>query len=206
MQMQNNAIIQYMQNGVTWENLKVIPSPFRDGLFKRALDRFSERPVSIFQIGAIETFEDKFRMGSGWSDIWFGSYTKKFGGEYYVADINVDHIANSHFLANSLGHKVNLRIGDGLHGLQQVPRCDIYYLDGADISQTPDAHEQTLNQLIAVEKIAKSALGTVSVLVDDVPTKALDLIKYLEEKGIEYEKLPEFGSGMIYLENINGTN
>ncbi len=207
MQMQNSAIIQYMQNEVTWDNLKVIPPPFRDSLFKRALDRFKGKPVDIFQIGAIETFEDKFRMGSGWSDIWFGSYTKKFGGEYYVADINVDHIANSFFLANSLGHRVNLRIGDGLDSLQQVSRCGVYYLDGADISQTPDAHVQTLNQFIAVEKIAKSSEGdTVSVLVDDVPTKALDLIKYLDEKGIDYEKLPEFGSGMLYVENINGTN
>ena len=207
--MQNNVIIECMERDVTWDNLVVQPCPFRDSLFKRALEAFDERPVNIFQIGAIETFEDKFRMGSGWSDLWFGSYVKKFGGNYYVADINIDHIANSLFLANAIGYQCNARVGDGLVSMQKpLPVtetskwCDLYYLDGADISQSSDAHQQTLQQFKVVEKIANSRLkhtiGAVSVLVDDVPTKALDLIKYLDENGISYEKLPQFGSGMIY--------
>ena len=196
--MQNNAIIEYMQHEVTWDNLVSQPSPYRDSLFKRVLDRFNQQPVNIFQIGAIETFEDKFRMGSGWSDLWFGSYTKKFGGNYYIADINVDHIANSLFLANALGHQCNARIGDGHYSMQQTMACDLYYLDGADISQSSDAHQQTLEQFKIVEEIANNTKQAVSVLVDDVPTKALDLIKYLDEKGTSYEKLPQFGSGMLY--------
>ncbi len=201
--MQNNAIIEYMKRDVTWDNLVVQPCPFRDSLFKRALEAFNERPVNIFQIGAIETFEDKFRMGSGWSDLWFGSYVKKFGGNYYVADINIDHIANSLFLANAVGYQCNARVGDGLDSMQQAHVCDLYYLDGADISQSSDAHQQTLEQFKVVEKIANSVgvgLGrpAVSVLVDDVPTKALDLIKYLDKNDISYEKLPQFGSGMLY--------
>jgi len=197
--MQNNAIIEYMKQDVTWDNLAVQPLPFRDSLFKRALEAFDEQPVNIFQIGAIETFEDKFRMGSGWSDLWFGSYVKKFGGNYYVADINIDHIANSLFLANAMGYQFNARVGDGLVSMQQAHACDLYYLDGADISQSSDAHQQTLEQFKVVEKIANSRPeSAVSVLVDDVPTKALDLIKYLEANDISYEKLPQFGSGMIY--------
>lgn len=199
--MESNAIVQYMQSNVTWDTLTVMPCPYRDSLFKRVLNTFNGRSVNIFQIGAIETFEDIYRKGSGWSDIWFGSYIKKFGGNYHVADINVDHIANSLFLANGVGYQCNARIGDGLEAMQQAPVCDFYYLDGADIAQSSDAHQQTLEQFKVVEKIALgSGVHTrdVSVLVDDVPTKALDLVKYLDENDISYEKLPQFGSGMIY--------
>lgn len=194
--MQCQEVIKYLQEEVTWETLVANGPPFRDNLFKSVLDSFWGSPVNIFQIGAIETFEDKFRMGSGWSDLWFGLHAQKFGGEYHVADINVDHAANSLFLANTLRYRVNIGIGDGLDRLQKVEPCGIYYLDGADISQTPDAHQQTLRQFMA---IVCSAKGRTVVLVDDVPTKALDLIEYLDSSGIKYDNLPQYGSGMLVI-------
>ncbi len=51
----------------------------RDYIFDWALNEFEQKPVKIFQIGAIETFRTEWRMGSGWSDIIFGKYIKQYG-------------------------------------------------------------------------------------------------------------------------------
>ncbi|MHA2401417.1 MAG: hypothetical protein ACXADH_00380 [Candidatus Kariarchaeaceae archaeon] len=163
----------------------------RDPLFREILESCIPNPVRVFQIGATESLKSAFRIGSGWSELFWGHYVKSYGGSVTVVDINMDHIAHSSFLANHLKYPVEYLFGDGGEVIKEG--YDIYYLDGADISQVPDAHIQTLNQFKAIEHTASI------VLVDDAPTKAEELIKYLDEKGIDYERY-EFGNGMLKID------
>ncbi len=163
----------------------------RDGLFKEILDSFNEQPIKVFQIGAIESLENKFRIGSGWSDLFFGVYIKKYGGTLVVVDICLNHIANSSFVSSQIGYETNFIFGDANNFISTG--YDIYYLDGADISYAEDAYEQTLSQFKKIE-------GTNSVvLVDDAPSKGKALLDYLKQKNIPYT-YHNFGSGMIKID------
>ena len=62
----------------------------RDVIFGNILKHLKPNPLSIFQVGAIETFNSNWRIGSGWSDIIFGKYMKENGGELTVVDINLE--------------------------------------------------------------------------------------------------------------------
>lgn len=163
----------------------------RDSLFTEILQSFMPNPIKVFQIGATESLSTRFRLGSGWSELFWGHYVKQYGGSVTVVDINMDHIAHSSFLANQLKYPVQFLFGDGAEVIKEG--YDIYYLDGADIKQVPDAHTQTLNQFKAIEHTDSI------VLVDDVPTKAKELIEYLKEKGINYERYP-FANGMMKID------
>lgn len=163
----------------------------RDSLFKEVLDSFNGQPIKIFQIGAIESLEDKFRVGSGWSDMFWGLYIKKYGGAIVVAEMNLNHIANSSFLAQQLSYETNFIFGDANNFISKG--YDIYYLDGADISYAADAYEQTLNQFKKIEN------ENCVVLVDDLPSKGKLLLDYLKEKNIPYTTY-DFGSGMIKID------
>jgi hypothetical protein len=158
-----------------WVDVGTIP---RDELFKEVLESFDGKPLKIFQIGAIESLSSEYRIGSGWSEMFWGDYINTYGGELTIVDINIDHIAHSNFLANNLKYPVFLHIQDAIDVIDEG--YDLYYLDGADISQTPDAHEQTLNQFKKIENTRSV------VLVDDAPTKAELLRAYLEDNNIEY--------------------
>lgn len=171
-----------------WTGYKTIP---RDEIFVNVLESFNGKPLRIFQVGAIESLHSTYRIGSGWSELFFGDYVKKNGGELTVVDINIDHISHSNFLANNMKYQVFLYVEDAINIIDES--YDIYYLDGADISQTPDAHQQTLNQFKKIENTASV------VIVDDVPTKAELLVEYLEEKGIEYENHSN-ANGMITID------
>lgn len=187
--------IATLLNGGDFEDLSMINPIFadraRDPLFKEVLQCFEGKPIKVFQIGATESLKTPFRIGSGWSELFFGNHVKKYGGTVTVADINMDHIAHSSFLANHLKYPVEYLFGDGGEVIKEG--YDIYYLDGADISQVPDAHTQTLNQFKAIEHTASI------VLVDDAPTKAEELIKYLDEKGVAYNRY-EFANGMLKID------
>lgn len=166
-------------------------SVVRDPLFKEVLESFQEKPIKVFQIGAIESLENKYRIGSGWSDMFFGSYIKKYGGMLTIVDMCLNHIANSSFLCNQIGYETNFILGDANNFI--CPGYDIYYLDGADISYARDAYNQTLSQFKKIENTNSV------VLVDDVPTKGRTLVDYLIEKKIPYTN-HNFGSGMIKID------
>lgn len=168
----------------------------RDELFINVLDSFHNQPIKVFQVGAVESLSSVFRIGSGWSELFWGSYIKKNLGELHVVDINLDHLAHSGFLASSQGYQANLSMGDAIDFI--VPGFNIYYLDGADINQSSDAYQQTLNQFKKIE-------GSNSiVLVDDVPTKAKALIEYVnpisEEKGWHVKIYENYGNGMMTID------
>ncbi len=151
-------------------------SAMRDHIFKEVLGQFIPNAVTVFQVGAIETFETKFRSGSGWSDIIFGEYISAYGGLLKVVDINLDHIANSTYAALKMGYEISTSLGDAVEFI--VPGFDIYYLDGAD---EPLGNSQTLEQFKKIE-------GTDCVVfVDDVPTKGQLLLPHLEEMGYHYD-------------------
>lgn len=167
-------------------------NPFvRDSLFKELLDSFNGRPIKIFQIGAIESLENKFRIGSGWSDLFFGVYIKKYGGTLVVVDTCLNHIANSSFISSQIGYKTSFILQDANSLISAG--YDIYYLDGADISYATDAYEQTLLQFKKIEDTNCVAI------VDDVPSKGKILLDYLKQKGIPYT-YHNFGSGMIKID------
>ncbi len=195
--LENYNYTMYLMQGLDFKDLsiftdlKAIP---RDGLFEEVLASFDEKPVKVFQIGAIESLQTQYRIGSGWSELFWGDYIKKHGGEMTVVDINMDHVAHSSFMSNNFKYAVNFYVEDAINVIDES--YDIYYLDGADISQTPDAHLQTLNQFKAIEK-TKSM-----VIVDDVPTKAKLLVEYLEENNIEY-KNHDNANGMITIDLRN---
>jgi hypothetical protein len=162
----------------------------RDELFINVLKSFNKKePLSIFQVGAIESLEVKFRIGSGWSELFFGSYVNTYGGEIFIADINLNHITNSYFMSSNLEYKTNLFIGDAIDVIKDS--YDIYYLDGAD---EPLGNDQTLQQFKKI-KDSKSV-----VIIDDVPTKGQSLLPYLRKEGINYEEFPNCGSGMIVID------
>lgn len=163
----------------------------RDPLFKEVLNSFDGKPIKVFQIGAIESLENKFRIGSGWSDMFWGLYIKKYGGALVVAELCLNHIANSNFLAQQLGYETSFIFGDANNFISSG--YDIYYLDGADISYAADAYDQTLQQFKKIEN------ENCVVLVDDLPTKGKTLLNYLKEKNIPYTTY-NFGSGMAKID------
>jgi hypothetical protein len=174
---------------------KELSCVFRDCVFKEILDSFEEKPVKVFQVGAIESLQNQFRLGSGWSDIFWGDYIKKNGGRLIIADIDLDHIANSSFMAQKLKYNADFYICDAIYVIGEG--FDIYYLDGADINQTNDAHNQTLEQFKAIENTNSI------VLVDDVPTKAKELKQYVLNKAEEMGWiLKEYsqGNGMMTID------
>lgn len=183
----------------------------RDWLFENILKSdFKNRPLRVFQVGAIESLETKFRIGSGWSELFWGEHIKEHGGELHVCDINLNHIAHSHFAASNLGYHVNLHVSDASERLKimfpeddksvaQLP-FDLYYLDGAD---EPHGNQQTLDQFNLVE--SHNAL----YLVDDVPTKGQMLLKYLELKYGEISDIVTHyncGNGMMLIDLREVTN
>lgn len=168
----------------------------RDELFLQVLESFNKKPVKIFQVGAIESLSTQFRIGSGWSELLWWDYLEANGGGLTVVDINLNHIAHSSWLhENTLIETADTEVvyicGDAHKHISEG--YDIYYLDGADINQSPDAHIQTLNQFIKIEH-TKSV-----VIVDDVPTKAQELIKYLDSKDILYTH-HDHANGMIKID------
>jgi len=102
----------------------------RDKVFYEVLKMFNEEPIKILQVGAIETFDAQFRFGSGWSDIFFGDYIKKHGGELTVCDINLDHLANSITSASLLDYSVHTILARAEAVMK--PEYDLYYLDGGN--------------------------------------------------------------------------
>ena len=192
-------------SGVDHEDVSLFEPPeirelFRDRVFKEILESFNGQPVKVFQIGAIESLKNVFRLGSGWSDIFWGNYIKENGGELCIVDLDLDHIANSNFIAQQLKYAVNIHFGDGGNIIKEG--FDIYYLDGADISYAENAHEQTLEQFKKIEHTNSM------VLVDDVPTKAQRLKEYVTSKAEEKGwKIKEYncGNGMMTVD-LRGCN
>lgn len=105
----------------------------RDVIFKQVLDSFNGKSLEILQVGAIETFNSAWAHGSGWSDVIFSRYIKKYGGNLTVVDIDLDHIANSLFLSNVLRYASNLTV---MHSnaidIDWLRPYNIYYLDGGN--------------------------------------------------------------------------
>jgi hypothetical protein len=163
-------------------------STVRDRIFHEVLESFGGQPVNIFQVGAIESFALRFRVGSGWSDVTFGKYIREHGGSLDIVDIDLDHIANSALAAHTMKYSAELKYGDAIHHIKEG--YDIYYLDGADV---PLGNAQTLEQFKKIEN-TKSV-----VLVDDITTKAVHLIEYLKEKRISFVT-HDVGNGMITID------
>lgn len=114
---------------------EIIDFPTRDPVLKSVLSLFSNGPVNVFQIGAIETFETEWRIGSGWADLIWGDYIKKNGGSLAIADLSLTNLAHSTLAAVQLGyvdHLVTLH-GDAIEYIEEG--YDIYYLDGSDDPQ-----------------------------------------------------------------------
>ena len=156
----------------------------RDPVIRYVLDLFNNDSVKIFQVGGIESLQTQFRWGSGWSDTIFGAYIKEFGGSLTVADINLDHLANSSFIAERLGYDIRLELGDAIENISKD--YDIYYLDGADGDL---GDRQTLDQFKKIEN-TKSV-----VLIDDIKSKAVSITQYLKFKKIKFETHHGFGNG-----------
>jgi len=162
----------------------------RDPVIQYVLDLFDGTPVRIFQVGGIESLQTHFRWGSGWSDTIFGGYIKETGGSLTIADIDLDHLANSAFLADWLGYKIHLELGDATESISED--YDIYYLDGADGDL---GDKQTLEQFKKIENTNSV------VLVDDIKSKAVSLMEYLKSKKIKFKLHREFGNeGMITID------
>ena len=159
----------------------------RDPVFLWCLDKFDSRPVKIFQVGAIETFNSNWRIGSGWSDLIFGQYIKENGGSLTVADIDLDHLANSHYAAAMMKYEVNLIHDDA--GKCMPDDCDIYYLDG---SNDP---KETFDQYLDIKDL------NAIVIVDDFKIKGTLLKNHLEENNIGY-LLFNVANEVAVIENI----
>jgi len=156
----------------------------RDSIFQKVLSSFDNRPVDIFQVGAIETFDERWRYGSGWSDIIFGNYIKKNGGSLNICDINLDNIANSHFMAYHLGYNINFELADASEIIGKK-EYDIYYLDGGnDPKETQDQYE-------------KITAAKCVIIIDDLFIKGTTLMKNVE---ITYKYQVANGVGLIVRE------
>ena len=142
----------------------------RDQVFIDILKSFEGAPIKVFQVGAIETFEDAWRSGSGWSDIIFGQYIAENGGSISVCDIRMDSLAHSAYAASKLGYPLEVCYGDAFEFIAEG--YDIYYLDGSNDPQ------ETLQQYLKVRK-EKAVF-----LVDDFDIKGTLLgfldVKYLD--------------------------
>lgn len=151
------------------ENLISMSGP-RDNIFNMVLYHYQNKPVKVFQIGAIETLDNTlFKIGSGWSDIVFGKYIKSNGGHFTVADISLDHLANSKLIADTIGYSYNILHGDGSNFIDDS--YDIYYLDG---SINPVETENQFRKIIDTNK------KQIHILIDDFSIKgtSIDLTKY----------------------------
>lgn len=123
---------------------KILNEPYvvlsdRDPIFKEVLDSFNNKPLNIFQVGAIETFNSAWAYGSGWSDVIFSKHLKKYAGSLTIIDIDLDHIANSLFLSNVLQYQDLLSVIHGNACDKETVNWDvcgqpydIYYLDGGN--------------------------------------------------------------------------
>ena len=96
----------------------------RDPVIRHVLELFENQPVKIFQVGGIESLQTQFRWGSGWSDTIFGAYIKEKGGSLTIADVDLDHLANSSFMAERLGYDLHLELGDAIEVISE--NYDIY--------------------------------------------------------------------------------
>jgi hypothetical protein len=157
----------------------------RDPIFYSVLNSLDKKPVKIFQIGAIETFNINWRVGSGWSDIIFGQYIKKYGGKLTIADINLDNIAHSYLAASKIGYEVELLYGDAINFITKED-YDIYYLDGSNDPQ------ETLDQFNKVKD--KKCI----ILVDDFSIKGT----LLQDKGFNIINVAN-QVGVLDLRNVN---
>jgi len=128
--------------------------PTRDFIFNWVLKQYKDKPIRVFQVGAIETFRIDWRVGSGWADIFFGQHIKEHGGQLSIVDINLDNITHSVFAATALGYKVTPIYGDAIDHIT-LEEYDIYYLDGGNDPQ------ETLDQFNAIKD------RKCMVLVDD---------------------------------------
>jgi hypothetical protein len=83
--------------------------------FDQLLAYFAPRPIKIIQVGAIEQISLAWRIWSGWSDVHFGHYIKKYGGSLIVVDIDETHLRQSAFLAELFGYadKMSVILGRG---------------------------------------------------------------------------------------------
>lgn len=146
-QVDNNLLTDYNNN------------PTRDVIFDGILQQLKPNPINVFQVGAIETFRADWRLGSGWSDIIFGKYIKEYGGKLTIADINLDHLANSSLASSSLDYDINIIYGNAVDHIGDMGYNHIYYLDG---SNDP---KETLDQLNSI------AHKNCIVIVDDFSIK-----------------------------------
>jgi hypothetical protein len=174
-------------NGVVINEIAGVDT--RDFIFDKCLKRFNNQPVNIFQVGAIETFDVRWRVGSGWSDIIFGKYTSQYGGKLTVVDINVNNLAHSSYASSKLNYEIDLVYGDAISHIDE--NYDIYYLDG---SNDP---KETLDQYLKVKHV-KSI-----VIVDDFKIKGTLLKKYLEENNIEF-MLYDVANQVITIDQLEG--
>jgi len=179
------------------EERYVISGPARDTVFHEVLSSFNNKPIKIFQVGAIESFVTAFRIGSGWSDVIFGKYIREHGGTLTVVDIDLDHLANSHLAASNLGYPLRFVLGDAINYINDATLgpegYDIYYLDGADENQDTKigGNQQTLEQFKKIEN-TKSV-----VIVDDIEIKAVHLIEYLFKRNVPFNTHNVGNDGMI---------
>lgn len=157
----------------------------RELVFENILSFFNKRPIDIFQIGAIETFNWRWYCGSGWSDLFWGAYIKKYGGSITIIDINLDHIANSKFAASCMDYEITCVLGDAENEIAKK-NYDLYYLDGSNSS------EETANQF------KKITATTCTVLVDDYDIKGNGLHDY------GFIRDGSFSGGMGILRKENG--
>ena len=156
----------------------------RDPIFKSILDHYNQNPIRIFQIGAIETLDNYlFRIGSGWSDIIFGKYIKTHGGNFSIADISFDHLANSNLIARHIGHNVNLFYGDGIKYINDT--YDVYYLDG---SNDPKETLAQFNKVISFNKICHIIVDDFSIkgTMIDIPQFPFTIHKIEKGLGVLY--------------------
>ena len=113
----------------------------RDSLFIEILSSFNKQPLNVVQIGAIEILEDRFRQFSGWSDGFWGSYIKYYGGSLTICDIDFTHLKNSITLSGGLGYEAKTLLVDGFTLLQDIKNLpqnkypNLIYLDGSNDPQ-----------------------------------------------------------------------
>ena len=166
----------------------------RDEVFFGILDSFEGQPISVFQVGAIESLDVRYRIGSGWSDLIFGQYINKHGGSITVVDIDLDHIAHSFLIAEGLGYNFDGKLGDAADNIREG--FDIYYLDGADV---PHGNRQTMDQFMKIKDTSSV------VLIDDAPTKGVFIKAYLKENNISFDYHKNAGNGMMVID-LRGVN
>ena len=170
------------------------PSPkstVRDSIFETVLEQFVPKSINVFQVGAIETFDMDWRIGSGWSDIFFGNYIRTYGGKLTVTDINLDSLSNSIFAAACLQYKIDPIYDDAKNTIGQENH-DLYYLDGGN-----DPRE-TLDQFTKITN--KNAV----VVIDDYDIKGTLIEENFELNENNFKKFSAFsGIGVVDLKGLS---